>query len=37
MADDVSSEPIEITIRMTLKKKIINHLFCSLLRYAILF
>ena len=32
VTDDVSSEPIELTIRMTLKKKMINHLFCSLLR-----
>ena len=35
--DVVSSEPIELTMRMTLKKKMINHLFCSLLRSAVLF
>ena len=35
--DNVSSEPIVLTIRMTLMKKVIGRLFCFLLRSAVLF
>ena len=37
IADYVSSESIELTVRMTLKKKTIGRLFCVLLRSAVLF
>ena len=36
-ADYVSRESIELTVRMTLTKKMIGRLFCTLLRSAVLF